>query len=69
MPMDESTALFLLQAGAGLALVLLTGAAAHAVARSSSAPHIEVSAKLRLRALRIDLGYTARQETPDQNRH
>ena len=64
MSMDETSALFLLLATAGLALVLLTGAAARAIARSSSAPRIHISARLRLRALRIDLGYSARQETP-----
>ena len=64
MSMDENSALFLLLATAGLALVLLTSAAARAIARSSSAPHIRIFAKLRLRALRVDLGFSVRQETP-----
>lgn len=64
MSMDETSALFLLLTTAGLALVLLTGAAARAIARSSGAPRIRIFARLRLRALRIDLGYSARQETP-----
>jgi len=67
MPMDENTALFLLQAGASLALVLLTAAAARAIARSSCAPLVQITARLRLRALRIDLGYTARKEQAKPN--
>ena len=64
MSMDENSALFLLLATAGLALVLLSSAGAAGLAHSSSAPGIRIFARLRLRALRIDLRYSARQETP-----